>query len=118
MGAVLTAGLASNLKAAAMSSESGMTVEEAEAFASNPNALIEPTAKAQLPPDTLEALQNALAASIHPVFWVGALMSALGAIAVIFLPAAGVSQKHEIDGERLIMAEQTNINSRNQPVAD
>jgi EmrB/QacA subfamily drug resistance transporter len=118
MGAVLTAGLASNLKAAAMSSESGMTVEDAEAFASNPNALIEPTAKAQLSPDTLEALQNALAKSIHPVFWVGALMSALGAIAVIFLPASGVSQKHEIDGERLIMAEQTNINPRNQPVAD
>ncbi len=118
MGAVLTAGLASNLKAAATSGASGMTQEQAEEFASNPNALIEPTAKAKLPPDTLEALQNAMAASIHPVFWVGALMAALGTIAVLFLPESRVSRDHTVDGERLIMAEQTNINPRNQPIAD
>lgn len=118
MGAVLTAGLASNLKAAAMSGNAGMTVEQADAFASNPNALIEPTAKAQLPPQTLEALQAALAASIHPVFWVGALMSLLGGIAVLFLPRSKVGHEHEVDGERLIMAEQTTINARNEPVAE
>ncbi|HEV8590725.1 MAG TPA: MFS transporter, partial [Pyrinomonadaceae bacterium] len=118
MGAVLTAGLASNLKAAAMSGNAGMTVEQAVAFASNPNALIEPTAKSQLPPQMLEALQAALAASIHPVFWVGAFMSLLGGIAVLFLPSSKVGHEHEVDGERLIMAEQTNINARNQPVAE
>ncbi|HKX83095.1 MAG TPA: MDR family MFS transporter [Pyrinomonadaceae bacterium] len=117
MGAVLTAGLASNLRASAMNGEAAMSIQEAEAFSSNPNALIEPTAKSKLPTETLTVLQSALAASIHPVFWFGALMSALGGIAVVFLPSSKVSQDREVDGERLIMAEQTNINARNQPVA-
>lgn len=115
MGALLTASLATELTKAAASTGS-MTVAQAQEFASNPNALIEPSAKAAISPETLDVLQSALARAIHPVFWAGAVTAALGLIVVFFLP----SEKREedelpVDGERLIMAEQTTINARNQP---
>ncbi len=116
MGAVLTAGLAHQLHKLAETENNGITHEQATEFASNPNALIEPTAKALLPENTLAILQEAMAASIHPVFWVGAFMSLLALIAVLFLPKPE-RPSADVDGERLVMAEQTNINARNQPVA-
>lgn len=113
MGTVLTVTLAGELNKAAITSGI-LSKDQAAEFASNPNALIEPTAKAALPAETLTVLQSALANAIHPVFWVGALMAGLGLIVVLFLP--GSRRKDEIvDGERLLMAEQTTINARNQP---
>ena len=117
MGAVLTAGLASELNRVAENGSSILSAEQAAEFATNPNALIEPTAKAALAEETLIILQRAMAASIHPVFWVGAVMSFLALIVVCFLPKPENPFESDIDGERLIMAEQTNINARNQPVA-
>lgn len=116
MGAVLTAGLAYQLHKVAENENGGISHKQAADFASNPNALIEPTAKALLPKETLDILQQAMAASIHPVFWVGAFMSFLALIAVLFLPKPE-RPSADVDGERLVMAEQTNINARNQPVA-
>lgn len=116
MGAVLTAGLASQLYKVADAENSGITREQAAEFASNPNAIIEPTAKAALPEATLNILQQAMASAIHPVFWVGAVMSVLALFVVLFLPKPGSEfAGGSVDGERLIMAEQTNINARNQP---
>jgi EmrB/QacA subfamily drug resistance transporter len=114
MGAVLTATLAGELKRVA-DIEGGLSHEDAVEFASNPNALIEPGAKAALAPGTLDTLQEALAEAIHPVFWVGALTAGLGLIAVFFMPSKDVHDDGAVDGERLIMAEQTTINARNQP---
>lgn len=118
MGAVLTAGLASQLNRVAADGSANLSAEQAAEFASNPNALIEPTAKASLPEETLEILQQAMAAAIHPVFWVGAFMSLLALVVVLFLPKPEKPAENTVDGERLIMAEQTNINARNQPVAE
>ena len=118
MGAVLTAGLASHLRAAATASGGALTADQAEAFASNPNALIDPSGKAELPGETLDIMQSALAAAIHPVFWVGAIMAALGFVVVLFLPKPRMGEETGVDGERMIMAEQTMINARNQPVAE
>ena len=118
MGAVLTAGLAGHLRSAAAESDGLLTAAQAEAFASNPNALIEPSAKAELPAETLDVLQSALSASIHPVFWVGAIMAAFGFVVVLFLPKPKRREEAEVDGERMIMAEQTMINARNQPIAE
>lgn len=113
MGAILTATLATELNKAA--TENGaMTAEQAQEFASNPNALIEPNAKAAISVETLDVLQSALAKAIHPVFWAGALMAGLGFVAVLFLPK-DKREEEIVDGERLIMAEQTTINARNQP---
>jgi MFS family permease len=115
MGAILTASLASELRIAATDGGT-MSMTQAEEFASNPNALIEPTAKAAVSPETLDVLQSALARAIQPVFWSGALMAALGLLVVLFLPKEkGEDEEVNVDGERLIMAEQTTINARNQP---
>lgn len=116
MGAVLTAGLASQLHAVAEGEGSSFSHDQAAAFASNPNAIIEPSAKAELPDGTLTILQRAMAGAIHPVFWVGAFMSFLALIASLFLPKPALAASG-INGERMVMAEQTNINARNQPHA-
>lgn len=116
MGAVLVAGLSTQLHAVAENEASGFTHEQASAFASNPNAIIEPSAKAALEPKTLTILQQAMAGAIHPVFWVGAIMSLLALVAALFLPKP-IHAEVDVEGERLVMAEQTNINARNQPTA-
>lgn len=115
MGALLTASLATELNKSAAASGL-MTEAQARELASNPNALIEPTAKAAISAETLEVLRTALARAIHPVFWAGAVTSALGLLVVLFLPGGRQDEKElSVDGERLIMAEQTTINARNQP---
>ena len=116
MGAVLSAGLASQLTSLAKNEPGIISETQAAEFASNPNALIEPHARAALEPATLNVLQEAMAAAIHPVFWVGAGMSLLALVVTLFLPKPG----HEcsVDGEKMLMAEQTTINARNQPVAE
>ncbi len=113
MGAALTASLATELNKAANENRA-ITVAQAQEFASNPNALIEPNAKAAISSETLDVLQSALARAIRPVFWLGAIMAGLGLLVVLFLPK-GEREEDTVDGERLIMAEQTNINARNQP---
>ena len=122
MGAVLTSGLASQLNKAAVGENAVLSVEQAAAYASNPNALIEPHARASLPVATLSVLQEAMASAIHPVFWVGASVSVLALFVVFFLPKRRrEADEHEADddcGETMLMAEQTTINARNQPVAE
>ena len=120
MGAFLTAGLAAQLNHAAQSGNAFLTVEQAAEIASNPNALIDPQAKANLPVETLDILQEAMAASIHRVFWVGAILSGLALLVAFFLPRQDESETHATDGdagEKMLMAEQTMINKRNQPSA-
>ncbi len=123
MGAVLTAGLAAQLNKAANSGNTNLTVEQAAAFAENPNALIDPQAKASLSGETLEILQSSMAISIHKVFWVGAILSLFALLVVFLLPRQmnDDSETHTTDsdcGEKMFMAEQTTINARNQPSAE
>src|SRR3954454_5344378 len=101
---------------AAQTPGSPMSIEQATAFASNPNALIEPSARASLSPETLAVLQSAMAGAIHPVFWVGAVVCALALFVAVLLPRRRGA--HRAEGERMIMAEQTTINARNQPIAE
>lgn len=112
MGAFLTTALASNLNAVAQTGNPNLTTEQAAVFASNPNALIDPAEKSKIPAETLEILQQSMAVSIHSVFEVGAVVSALALFVAFFLPR----QKKNIKsvGEKLVMAEQTTINARNQ----
>ncbi len=121
MGAFLTAGLATQLNQVAESGTTNLTVEQAAAFAANPNALIDPQAKASLPPETLDVLQQAMAVSVHKVFFVGAILSILAFFVALFLPKqSSESKEHSTDsdcGEKMFMAEQTTINARNQPEA-
>ena len=122
MGAFLTAGLATQLNQVAQTGGTNLTVEQAAAFAANPNALIDPQAKASLPPETLDVLQQAMAVSVHKVFFVGAILSLLALFVAYFLPKqSSQSEVHSTDsdcGEKMFMAEQTTINARNQPEAN
>lgn len=122
MGAVLTAGLAAQLANAAVSDSAVLSVEQAASFASNPNALIEPSARASLPVETLTVLQDAMASAMHPVFWVGAGVCVLAFFVAFMLPKrrkeAAEHEANEGCGETLLMAEQTTINARNQPAAE
>jgi len=122
MGAVLTAGLSTQLKSAALQPNSTITVEQAEAFALNPNALIEPAAKASLSDGTLSVLQSSMAAAVHPVFWVGGAVCLLALFASLSLPRKNIREDaaagDKNSGEKMLMAEQTTINARNQPVAE
>jgi predicted MFS family arabinose efflux permease len=123
MGAVLTAGLSMQLRSAASQPNSTITVEQAEGFASNPNALIEPSAKASLSDGTLRVLQKAMAGAVHPVFWVGAVVCLLAFLVSLLLPRKDQRDDERVHatetgvGEKMFMAEQTTINARNQPDA-
>lgn len=122
MGAVLTAGLATQLQTVAKAADSPITMEQAAEFASNPNALIDPNEKEKLPEGTLIVLQDSMSAAIHPSFWVAAFVSLLALGSIFFLPRDKADGEiHRTDGnagERMLMAEQTTINARNQPVAE
>jgi hypothetical protein len=63
-----------------------------------------------------------MAAAIQPVFWVVVVVCILALIASFLLPTqragAEVVKTCENVGETMLMAEQTTINKRNQPVAE
>jgi EmrB/QacA subfamily drug resistance transporter len=127
MGAVLSAGLASELGAAARAGAGGLTQERAAELAANPNALVEPSAQAALSPEALDALREALAASVRRVFWAGAVVSALALLVTFALPrrgrkdaARGPTEKTcDIEtGERLLVAELAALDPEHEPVAD
>lgn len=122
MGSLLTAGLAGNLQKAAVENPSVLTSEQAESFATNPNALIDPAARSTMQPEILVILQDSMGAAIRPVFWFATGVAILALFAAFFLPKKrDEDELHETDancGEKMLMAEQTTINSRNQPEAD
>ncbi len=121
MGAVLTAGLAAQLNAVAHNGSGDLSVEQAAELSANPNALIDPQARSGLSAETFEILQEAMATSIHRVFWVGALLSAMALLVAFLLPKQHISEIHRTDGqvgEKTLMAQQTTINARNQPTVE
>lgn len=117
MGAFLTASLASQLNDFAKNNSSVLTIERAAQLAENPNALIEPKAKSSLSPEVLEILQEAMAKSIHNVFYIGTVLSFLALLVSFLLPKE--ARKHEaieVDGEQMLMAEHTTIVPKNEPI--
>lgn len=86
MGAVLTAGLTTELNKVAQNGSNVLSFAQAEQLASNPNALIDPHARSGLSDAVFDALQQAMATSIHRVFWVGALLSAMALLTAFWLP--------------------------------
>jgi EmrB/QacA subfamily drug resistance transporter len=121
MGAVLTAGLSNQLIRAASTGGSLLTHDQAEALASNPNALIEPTAKSSLPAGILPVLQDSMAAAIQPVFWLVVAMCVLALLSSLLLPGERIATGETTDpnvGEKMLMAEQTTINARNEPICE
>jgi EmrB/QacA subfamily drug resistance transporter len=126
MGAVLSAGLAARLGEVARDGSGVLTVERASELAANPNALIDPQARAALSPGALDALREAMTAAVHNVFWVGTVLAALALLVSLYLPRAGdgatAARPTEEEccaetGERLVMAEFTTIDPEHEPAA-
>lgn len=125
MGAVLSAGLASQLGEVARSGNTSLTQERAQELAANPNALIDTHARAALPSNVLDALQGSLAGAIHKVFWVGTVFAVLALLVSFYLPRKGESAFEKAaeeagsaeTGERMVMAELKTIDPEHEPVA-
>ncbi|HEX8174830.1 MAG TPA: MDR family MFS transporter [Pyrinomonadaceae bacterium] len=125
MGTVLSAGLTSYLSDFAGRNPQALAPQRAAELAANPNALIEPAARATLPPAALDALQNALASAIHNVFWVATVVSALALLASFALPRAGKGGASKPPSEetcsteqceRLVAAEIATFDPEHEPV--
>jgi EmrB/QacA subfamily drug resistance transporter len=125
MGTVLSAGLTSYLSDVASRNPSALSMQRAAELSANPNALIEPAARATLSPAALEALQNALTSSIHSVFWVATVVSALALLVSFALPPKRDSQTESLTEEncsteaceRLVAAEIATFDPEHEPLA-
>jgi EmrB/QacA subfamily drug resistance transporter len=124
LGTVLTLGLSAQLSDIQQSS--GLPREQVASIVQNPSALVEPGARASLPPALLVALKTGLAHALHNVFILGALFAALALAAGFWLPAHWAKQEPTEDAkaysakecERLLMADMTAIDPKNEPVAE
>lgn len=127
MGTVLSAGLASQLNEVARRGNTTLTPARAEELSANPNALIDPQARAALPADALDALRNSMAGAIHNVFWVGTAFAGLALLVSFYLPrkrsGEGAADEPTREacgaeaGERMMMAELTTIDPKHEPAA-
>jgi len=125
LGAVLSAGLGSELREAAGGGRAGLDAAQAAELAANPSALLEPAARATLPPEALLALRGALASSVRNIFWVATVSALLALLVVTRLPRVGVGgpgRPTEEDTspencERLLMTELSPLDPEHQPAA-
>lgn len=123
MGAVMTFSLTSHL--GDIQRTSGRSEAEVNSIVHNSSALIDPIARANLPPELLGAMASALGVALRNVFLVGTGFAALALAAGFRLPAnavedAEVFAQEEIrcssaDCERLLMAEMPTIDPEREP---
>ncbi len=97
LGAVLAAGLAE--------------------FSQNPNALVNPEARAHISPAELGQLRGALEGTLRNIFRISAAVVALALGAAFALPKGRLSEMHGEAGQRMVMAEMTNIDAEHEPEA-
>jgi len=81
-------------------------------FAANPNALVNPEARAHMPPATLASLQHALEGTLRNIFAVSAGVVVLALGVALTLPPGKVGSAHS---ERMVMAEMTTIDAEHEP---
>lgn len=86
MGAMLTAGLETQLAEAASKPDAALTPALARELAADPSALINPEARASLSAQVIELLENAFSFALHNVFWFCAAISAVALIAAFWIP--------------------------------
>ncbi|HET7712270.1 MAG TPA: MDR family MFS transporter [Thermoanaerobaculia bacterium] len=122
LGALMTAGLAANLREAAANPGSPLTPAQAEELAANPSALVSPEARRGIRPAALEILQESLGRSIRTVFAASGVLSAAALIFAFFLPRdrpVSVARRDEPiveqDGEKFVMAEMAVLDPEHEP---
>ena len=121
MGMVMTISLMGHL--ADIQRISGRPPEEVAQVVHNPSALIDPIARAQLPPELFTAVAAALGGALRNVFIVGVIFAALALVVGFRLPksraASAAPTRDEppsaADCERMLLAELTTINAEHEP---
>jgi EmrB/QacA subfamily drug resistance transporter len=88
-------------------------------FSQDPNALVNPEARAKIAPGELLALQGALEKTLRTIFWTCAAVVALALAAAFRIPKGKVGEdvSSEDTGEIMVMAEMTNIDPAHEPEA-
>jgi EmrB/QacA subfamily drug resistance transporter len=81
-------------------------------FAQDPNALVNPEARARIAPAELRQLQGALEGTLRQIFATSAAVVGLALIAAFALPGGRMGETHS---ERMVMAEMTTIDAENEP---
>ncbi|HEU4520809.1 MAG TPA: MDR family MFS transporter, partial [Thermoanaerobaculia bacterium] len=114
LGAVLTSGLAANLRREAEGPDPALTAQQARDLAANPSALVSREAQMAVAPEALGALQESLGRSIRSVFIASGVVCAIALVFAMFLPS-GAPVTQEDDGERFVMAEMTVIDAEHEP---
>ena len=114
LGAVLTSGLAANLRREASGPDPALSLQQAAALAENPSALVSREAQTSVAPAALDALQDSLARSIRSVFVASGIVSLL-ALGFAFLLPRGRPVTAAEDGEKFVMAEMTRLDPKNEP---
>lgn len=129
MGTMMSIGLAS--QQAEIQRASGLPEAVVAEIVHNPSPLIEPVARAGLPPALLHSMEGALALALHNVFIVGAVFAAFALVAGFMLPASASSSTGEEEAEdtlhpteaqstvaeceKLLMAEMTTLDAEHEP---
>ncbi|HYK02327.1 MAG TPA: MDR family MFS transporter [Thermoanaerobaculia bacterium] len=88
-------------------------------FSQDPNALVNPEARAKIAPEELRALQGALEGTLRTIFWVCTAVVALALAFALRIPRGKVGEdvSQEDTGEIMVMAEMTNIDAAHEPEA-
>jgi MFS family permease len=81
-------------------------------FAHDPNALVNPEARAHLGAAELAALQGALERTLRTIFWVCTGVVAVALAAATAIPKGGIVSAHS---ENMVMAEMTTLDAENEP---
>jgi EmrB/QacA subfamily drug resistance transporter len=81
-------------------------------FTQDPNALVNPAARAHMAPEQLLQLQGALERSLRNIFATSAAVCALSFFAALTLPGGKMREAHS---ERMMMAEMTTIDAEHEP---
>ncbi|MFL6246844.1 MAG: MDR family MFS transporter [Thermoanaerobaculia bacterium] len=93
LGAVLAAGLAE--------------------FSNDPNALVNPEARAHIAPAELAALQGALERTLRTIFWTCTVVVGVSlVVAIVAMPQGKIGSAHS---ENMMMAEMTTIDAEHEP---
>lgn len=82
------------------------------AYSHDPNALVNPEARAAIAPEELRALQGALERTLRTIFWTCTAVVGLAIVAAFRIPAGKVG---EADGERMVMAEMSTLDAKTEP---
>jgi EmrB/QacA subfamily drug resistance transporter len=115
LGALMTAGLAANLRRASAGPNPAITAAQAQTLSENPSALVSEEARTALGPEATRTLQTSLARSIRTVFVGSGALSLIALFFAFLLPADRPGRE---DGEKFVMAEMTVIDAEHEPQAE